>query len=280
MLYNIDINKMNKLMSNNEDARQIIPQLLRNHRNTISTISHEIRNPLTLVSSALQVMEKQNPELKDIPHWSQVMGDVDFIIQLLEELSAFNSSNELYYSVFSIEQLLKNVAISFAISLDTNEADIEFSSCISDSLGEFTGDKIKLQELVLNLLKNAEEAITEQGSIHLAASRSGDIITITCTDTGCGITPEQMECIFQPFVTYKPGGTGLGLAFSRKIAEAHEELSLLFPLRRNPLHLPLHFLSRHVPSVIQKHGCQKSTDQPAHMGRIVYTCTGKAKIKT
>ena len=118
-------------MSNNEDARQIIPQLLRNHRNTISTISHEIRNPLTLVSSALQVMEKQNPELKDIPHWSQVMGDVDFIIQLLEELSA-------------------------------------------------------------------------------------------CTDTGCGITPEQMECIFQPFVTYKPGGTGLGLAFSRKIAEAHE----------------------------------------------------------
>lgn len=280
MLYNIDINKMNKLMSNNEDARQIIPQLLRNHRNTISTISHEIRNPLTLVSSALQVMEKQNPELKDIPHWSQVMGDVDFIIQLLEELSAFNSSNELYYSVFSIEQLLKNVAISFAISLDTNEADIEFSSSISDSLGEFTGDKIKLQELVLNLLKNAEEAITEQGSIHLAASRSGDIITITCTDTGCGITPEQMECIFQPFVTYKPGGTGLGLAFSRKIAEAHEELSLLFPLRRNPLHLPLHFLSRHVPSVIQKHGCQKSTDQPAHMGRIVYACTGKAKIKT
>ena len=101
MLYNIDINKMNKLMSNNEDARQIIPQLLRTHRNTISTISHEIRNPLTLVSSALQVMEKQNPELKDIPHWSQVMGDVDFIIQLLEELSAFNSSNELYYSVFS-----------------------------------------------------------------------------------------------------------------------------------------------------------------------------------
>lgn len=277
MLYNIDINKMNKLMSNNEDARQIIPQLLRNHRNTISTISHEIRNPLTLVSSALQVMEKQNPELKDIPHWSQVMGDVDFIIQLLEELSAFNSSNELYYSVFSIEQLLKNVAISFAISLDTNEADIEFSSSISDSLGEFTGDKIKLQELVLNLLKNAEEAITEQGSIHLAASRSGDIITITCTDTGCGITPEQMECIFQPFVTYKPD---LDWHSPARLQRLTKELSLLFPLRRNPLHLPLHFLSRHVPSVIQKHGCQKSTDQPAHMGRIVYACTGKAKIKT
>ena len=47
---------------------------------------------------------------------------------------------------------------------------LNFSSSISDSLSELTGDKIKLQELVLNLLKNAEEAITEQGSIHLAAS--------------------------------------------------------------------------------------------------------------
>lgn len=209
-------------MSNNKDARQIIPQLLHNHRNTISTISHEIRNPLTLVSSALQVMEKQNPELKDIPHWNQVIGDVDFIIQLLAELSSFNNSNELHYSIFSMEKLLKNIAISFAISLDTNEADIEFSSSISDSLGQFTGDKIKLQEVILNLLKNAEEAITEKGSIHLAASREGDLITITCTDTGCGITEEQMGWIFQPFVTYKTGGTGLGLAFSRKIAEAHE----------------------------------------------------------
>lgn len=222
MLSNIDINKMNTLMSNNDHARQIIPQLLRNHRSTISTISHELRNPLTLVSSALQVMEKQNPELKDIPHWNQVVHDMDFIIQLLEELSAFNRSNELYYSVFSMEQLLKNIAISFAISMDTSDADIEFSSSISDSLGEFTGDKIKLQQVILNLLKNAEEAITEHGSIHLSAVRNHDAVIITCTDTGCGITPEQMDCIFQPFVTYKPGGTGLGLAFSRKIAEAHE----------------------------------------------------------
>lgn len=279
MLYNIDINKMNKLMSNNEDARQIIPQLLRNHRNTISTISHEIRNPLTLVSSALQVMEKQNPELKDIPHWSQVMGDVDFIIQLLEELSAFNSSNELYYSVFSIEQLLKNVAISFAISLDTNEADIEFSSSISDSLGEFTGDKIKLQELVLNLLKNAEEAITEQGSIHLAASRSGDIITITWIPAAESLRSRWnvSSSHLSPTNRAEPD---LDWHSPARLQRLTKELSLLFPLRRNPLHLPLHFLSRHVPSVIQKHGCQKSTDQPAHMGRIVYACTGKAKIKT
>ena len=82
------------------------------------------------------------------------MGDVDFIIQLLEELSAFNSSNELYYSVFSIEQLLKNRCNLFCnLAGHKLKQILNFTSSISDSLGEFTGDKIKLQELVLNLLK-------------------------------------------------------------------------------------------------------------------------------
>lgn len=223
MLCNIDTNKMNKLMERNLDARQIIPQLLQNHRNTISTISHEIRNPLTLIFSALQVMEVQNPEVKELSHWNHVVNDVKYIIQLLEELSTFNNSNSLYYSMFSMEQLLKDVAVSFAISLDTNDTDIEFSSSIPDSIGSFSGDKVKLQEVFLNLLKNAEEAISDSGSIRLTASRSEEWITITCEDTGCGLTEEQQDYIFQPFVTYnKPGGTGLGLPLCRKIIEAHE----------------------------------------------------------
>ena len=65
MLHNIDLNKMNQLMKENKDAKQIISQLLENHHTTVSTIAHEIRNPLTLVSSALQVMEIQHPEVKD-----------------------------------------------------------------------------------------------------------------------------------------------------------------------------------------------------------------------
>ena len=56
MLHNVDINKMNTLMEENHDAKQIISQLLENHHETVSAIAHEIRNPLTLVSSSLQVM--------------------------------------------------------------------------------------------------------------------------------------------------------------------------------------------------------------------------------
>lgn len=221
MLHNIDINKMNQLMEENKDAKQIISQLLENHHTTISTIAHEIRNPLTLVSSSLQVMQFQHPELKDIPNWNQTMEDVDFMRQLLEELSTFNNGSTLHYSVFSIEKLLKNIAISFAISMDEEDLDIEFSSVIPEELGDFTGDKIKLEEVFLNLLRNAKEAIETEGNITLSATRKKDTLTIKISDNGCGIPEDHIDSIFEPFKTYKQGGTGLGLSLSKRIIEAH-----------------------------------------------------------
>lgn len=221
MLHNVDINKMNTLMKENPDAKQIINQLLDNHHEIVSTIAHEIRNPLTLVSSSLQVMEAQNPQVKELPHWKQTIEDVEFICQLLNELSSFNNGNVLHYSVFSIERLLKNIAISFAISLDGEDSDIEFTSSIPSDLGDYTGDKIKLEQVLLNLLRNAKESIANEGCIHLSASRNKDSLTIQCKDSGCGISDEIIDYIFEPFKTYKDGGTGLGLSLSKKIIESH-----------------------------------------------------------
>lgn len=224
MLHNIDLNKMNQLMKENKDAKQIISQLLENHHTAVSTIAHEIRNPLTLVSSALQVMEIQHPEVKDFSHWSQMHEDVDFMCSLLNELSSFNNSDSLHYSVFSIGQLLKNIAVSFAISLDEHDNHIEFSSDIAPDLHDFTGDKIKLEEVLLNILKNAQEEIptdTLHGSIHMKAEQIADMLIIKITDNGCGISADHLESIFEPFTTYKQNGTGLGLSLSKRIIEAH-----------------------------------------------------------
>lgn len=221
MLYNIDVNQMNQLMEENETAQQIIRQLLENHHMIIRTISHEIRNPLTLISSSLQIMQIQHPEVQSFPHWKQTLHDVDFMRKLLEELSSLNSVDDLHYSVFSMEQILKNIAISFAISLDREHSPIQFSASISPTLGNFTGDRIKLEEVFLNLLKNAADAIHENGKILFKASRQKDRLMITIEDNGCGIPEEYLESIFEPFKTYKPEGTGLGLFLSQRIVEAH-----------------------------------------------------------
>ena len=218
---NIDINKMNQLMAENKDVKQLISQLLENHHTSVSMIAHEIRNPLTLVSSSLQIMEAQHPEVRQFHNWEQMMEDVHFMCSLLNELSSFNNSSTLHHSVFSIERLLKNVAVSFAISLDADDSDIEFTSRIVPGMGDFTGDKIKLEEVLLNLLHNARDAVGEKGRISLTAERQDDTIVIQCQDNGCGIPEDLIDTIFDPFVTYKENGTGLGLSSSKQTVEAH-----------------------------------------------------------
>lgn len=221
MLTNIDINKMNRLMEENEDAKSIIKQLLKNHHTTVSMIAHEIRNPLTLVSSSLQVIEAQHPEVKDFYNWNQTMEDLRFMCSLLNELSTFNNSSFLHYSVFPIEKLLKNIAVSFAISLDSENSQIRFSSRIASGIGDFTGDKIKLEQVFLNLLKNAKEAVKEDGTIFLSADKENAQLVIRCTDNGCGIPDDELDKIFDPFYSHKESGTGLGLSLSKRIVEAH-----------------------------------------------------------
>lgn len=222
MLNNIDINKMNHLMEENKDARQIISQLLENHHTEVSMIAHEIRNPLTLVSSSLQIIEAQHPEVKEFSSWNQTMEDIRFMCSLLNDLSTFNNSSSLHHSVFSIERLLKNIAVSFAISLDSDEAsDISFRSRIAPGMGDFTGDKVKLEEVILNLLRNAKEAVGNSGNIFLSAERIDNEIVICCKDNGCGIPDDIKDQIFEPFVTGKESGTGLGLSLSKRIVEAH-----------------------------------------------------------
>ena len=221
MLENIDINRMNRLMQENSEAKSIITQLIKNHHTDVSMIAHEIRNPLTLVSSSLQVIEAQHPEVKEFYNWKQTMEDIQFMCSLLNELITFNNSSTLHYSVFPIGGLLKNIAISFAISLDSEDSEIRFSSRISPELGEFTGDKVKLEEVVLNLLRNAKDAVKDDGVITLSADKENSQIVIRCTDNGCGIPDDETDRIFDPFFSHKEGGTGLGLSLSRRIVEAH-----------------------------------------------------------
>ncbi len=221
MLHNIDTDAMNKLMDENESAREIITRLLENHHACISTLTHELRNPLTLISSSLQMIETAHPEVKDFSAWPLMMEDVDFMKSLLEDLSLYNNGRILHTSVFSMEKLLKNIALSFAIALDEEDSPIEFTSSIPRELGDFNGDRVKLKEVFLNLLRNAKEAIEGAGKIRLSACRNDGKLYIRIEDTGCGIPEDHLTSIFEPFKTYKPDGTGLGLPLSRQITEAH-----------------------------------------------------------
>ena len=226
MFTETDYDKLQQIMTESPEKKELLTRLLESHQMDISTISHEIRNPLTLVYSTLQLLESEHPEVCEFKHWSNIRADIEYMKQLLEELSTYNNGGRLTLTPINSDTFLKTLTLSFAASLI--DTDIEFISRIDPGLPTFVGDQVKLREVLLNLLKNARDAVNEANysgcdrpQISLHASATGTDIIISVTDNGCGIPHENLKSIFEPFVTYKKDGTGLGLAVASRIARAH-----------------------------------------------------------
>ena len=224
MLTETDYDKLLHLMEENPENKALLQRLLDSQAETLRIISHEIRNPLTLVYSTIQLIEHQHPEVTGYRHWDSLKKDTEYMQQLLDELSSFNNGSKLTVSSFSLSALLKQIAVSYAASLA--DTDIEFTSYIAPDLPSIEGDSVKLKEVILNLLRNAADAVDNRSTdkrVHLFAAcdiSSGQIF-LKIQDSGCGIPKEHLSDIFTPFVTYKQGGTGLGLAITDRIVTAH-----------------------------------------------------------
>ena len=187
---------------------------------TLSKFSHELRNPLTLINSGLQMIASAHPEVKEYEHWDDVMDNLDYVKELLDELSAFNNAGHVKRENIDTSSYLRTILSSIKPTLDYLEITLETD--IPDSLPSMALDRIRVRQMLLNLLKNAWEAVPIPGgkiSFSVIPENSG--IRIDIQENGCGFSKEQQATIFQPFFTTKESGTGLGLAVSKQIAQAH-----------------------------------------------------------
>lgn len=225
MLSSTDYDKLQQIMQENPENEALINRLLISHQMEISTISHEIRNPLTLVYSTLQLIESQHPEVLTFSHWTELHQDIEYMKFLLEDLSSYNNGERLELTPVSASTYFRRIALSFAASIV--DTDIEFVSRIPEDLPEISADPVKLRQAVLNLLRNACDALNKKAPdsqkpvITFSVTLQTDSLHIGVRDNGCGIAPEDQKTIFEPFVTHKPDGTGLGLAITRRIIQAH-----------------------------------------------------------
>src|SRR5262249_32707315 len=128
-----------------------------------------------------------------------------------------------------MEPLQMNEATSEVIELTRSEAmknGVSVQTQFAESLPAVTGDRIQLQQVILNLILNAVQAMSESGlalrelQISTQANRSGGVL-VSFRDSGPGIPPESLEHLFDPFYTTKPGGMGMGLSICRSIIEGH-----------------------------------------------------------
>ena len=133
---------------------------------------------------------------------------------------------ELYLETFEVMDLIQDVVSTVQPLVEKNENNLKIHS--ADDLGTMYTDLIKVRQGLVNLLGNASK-FTEHGTVRLDAARQtvdgADWITFSVSDTGIGITSEQMEKLFQPFsqaeasMTRKYGGTGLGLEITRRFCK-------------------------------------------------------------
>jgi C4-dicarboxylate-specific signal transduction histidine kinase len=114
------------------------------------------------------------------------------------------------------------------ISLATRELsqnNVSLETQLAKNLPQILADRIQLQQVILNLIINACEALTaadnEFRKLSISTAREMDGVALTVRDTGVGIDPQQIETVFEAFHTTKPGGMGMGLAVSRSIIEGH-----------------------------------------------------------
>ena len=147
------------------------------------------------------------------------MENMDFLKYLLEEFSEFNNSKTLRAQELDLAQIFRETIESAAPSMESQNITISLN--VESDIPTLKADRIKLKQLILNLLRNAAEAISSQGTISCSLKCENNHILISIQDSGSGIPEEYKENLFVPFVTHKQEGTGLGLAICKRIAEAH-----------------------------------------------------------
>lgn len=196
-----------------------ITKLEQNYSMILKKISHEFGNILTLINSSLQIIESSHPEVRSYKYWNSTMSDVHYMKDLVNELICFNNSAKLNLKKFNLNLLLENIIESF--SLEASYSNITFRTQLPNEQTFILGDFVKLKQALINLVKNACEAIDDTGFIEIVVKQYPGTVTIAIKDSGCGIDNEIIDDIFIPMFTSKKNGCGLGLAITKKIITSH-----------------------------------------------------------
>jgi two-component system sensor kinase FixL len=194
-----------------------------------STLAHELNQPLTAVASymngARRLLDRgrseDQPEIRAA--LDNAAGQALRAGQIIKRLREFVSRGESDRNPEDLRQLIEEA--SALAQVGAKESGVRVSFAFDPRAGLVLVDRIQIQQVILNLMRNALEAMQEfAGRKELYVStrlQDSQTVEIAVADTGPGIAPDIMARLFQPFVTSKRNGMGVGLSISRTIVEAH-----------------------------------------------------------
>lgn len=194
-----------------------------------AVVAHEVKNPLASVSGALQILSQRmdggTSESRVVDMLIQRVGDLS---AMLDELLGFARPRTPKLARVPVRALLDHAVET--MRTDPRFARMDFRALVDPPEVTALADPSLIRGVLLNLLLNAAQAMDGAGSVEVAARLDGSWVVIRVIDHGPGVPPDRRDSIFEPFVTTKTRGSGLGLAVARQVVEAHEgSLSLESP---------------------------------------------------
>ena len=229
----IEIEDLKRAEEERERLRQLQSELAHIHRVTTigelaASIAHEVNQPIaaavTDANTCMRWLARDYPDLeearaaamrivKDATRASQIISRIRLLFNKGTSERELINVNEI---IGEMTVLLRSEAIRYNISVRTE---------LAADLPQVMGDRVQLQQVVMNLMRNGIDAINEAnmaGDLTIKSQRNAvDQLLISISDTGIGLPPEQADKVFDAFFTTKPQGTGMGLSISRSIIESH-----------------------------------------------------------
>ena len=190
----------------------------------VAGVAHELNNPLTGISTLAQLLLEDKLHGEQFESVSLIKREADRAIGVIRDLLLFARKADARDVPVDINTIVKHTVRLRALA--SRSSGIEVHMHLDESNPRARGDEQKLQQVLLNLLVNAEAAMQGTQVRHLSVTtrRRQGMVHIVVSDTGHGMTPSVSERVFEPFFTTKPPGegTGLGLSVSYGIIQAHE----------------------------------------------------------
>jgi signal transduction histidine kinase len=220
-----------RLFDEIQDKSRQLAEVSQHKSQFLANMSHELRTPLNAIIGVSEMLREDAEALKqDLEPLDRVLGAARHLLALINDildLSKIEAGRmELALSSFQLAPLIADVAKTIE-PLAAKSSNIVAVHCDSE-IGTMQADQMRLRQALLNLISNANK-FTEKGTVTIVARQKQengrDWITLAVTDTGIGMTPEQMGKLFQEFsqasstTASKYGGTGLGLVISRRFCQ-------------------------------------------------------------
>jgi signal transduction histidine kinase len=180
-----------------------------------------VRNPLTSVRVDLQRVEEKLPEESDARDLlGRALGEIERVDRSVTGALRVARSGKIALEPVDLRKPLDAALHTAEPEFTSHGAQLEHWA-VGEKPITVKGDAAALEQLFLNLLLNAAQALEKGGSASVTVESASRDVLISIRDSGGGIAPKNFEKVFEPFYSTRPDGTGLGLAISRQIARAH-----------------------------------------------------------